>query len=220
MKKIILFILLIINVLSVFAQADTCNCSKNKPIIMPVILIGVGAINALDKTVDLKFRAWRNENHGNFKTTFDNYLQFSPMAAAYLLNIAGVRGKHNYLGLTIYGATSIALESIITTSLKYSVARERPDGSNKVSFPSGHTATAFCFATVLHKEFGKKHKWISVAGYTAATATGALRMMNNRHWFSDVCTGAGIGILSTELSYRLLDRFYQKKHSPVLQPFF
>jgi membrane-associated phospholipid phosphatase len=220
MKKIIIFILLFVNSLSLFAQVDTCNCSKNKPIVMPIILIGVGTINFLDGSADKAVRSWRMEHYPKFHYTLDNYLQFSPMVAAYGLNLAGVKGKHNYVDLTIYGATSIAMASGIVTGIKYSVRRERPDMTSKNSFPSGHTETAFCLATVLHKEFGKKSKWISVAGYTVATATGAMRMLNNRHWFSDVCTGAGIGILSTELSYRLLDRFYQKKKVQTPKPFF
>lgn len=43
--------------------------------------------------------------------------------------------------------------------------------------------------------------WYSVAGYTIATATAYSRLLNNRHWISDVLAGAGIGILSTELGY-------------------
>ncbi len=43
--------------------------------------------------------------------------------------------------------------------------------------------------------------WYGVAGYSIAGATGALRMMNNKHWFSDVLAGAGVGILSTKLTY-------------------
>ncbi len=34
-----------------------------------------------------------------------------------------------------------------------------------------------------------------------ATGVGAMRVMNNRHWISDVMVGAGIGILSTNLAY-------------------
>ena len=43
--------------------------------------------------------------------------------------------------------------------------------------------------------------WYGIAGYTVATAVGGLRVYNNRHWFSDVLTGAGVGILSTQLAY-------------------
>lgn len=38
-----------------------------------------------------------------------------------------------------------------------------------------------------------------------ATATGLMRMANNKHWLSDVMVGAGIGILSTEFGYWIAD---------------
>ena len=34
-----------------------------------------------------------------------------------------------------------------------------------------------------------------------ATTVGVMRVLNNRHWVSDVLAGAGIGILSTNLAY-------------------
>jgi membrane-associated phospholipid phosphatase len=51
-----------------------------------------------------------------------------------------------------------------------------------------------------------------------ATATGVLRVMNNRHWLSDVITGAGIGILTTKFSYWLYSKWEKRKHGkqPVL----
>jgi len=44
-----------------------------------------------------------------------------------------------------------------------------------------------------------------------ATATGLMRMANNKHWLSDVLTGAGIGILSTELGYYLADLIFKER---------
>ena len=37
--------------------------------------------------------------------------------------------------------------------------------------------------------------WYAVGGYAVATFTGVMRVLNNRHWISDVLSGAGIGIL-------------------------
>ena len=65
---------------------------------------------------------------------------------------------------------------------------------------------------MLHKEYGlTRSPWWSVAGYGVATATGVMRVLNNRHWVSDVMSGAGIGILSTELGYALSDVFFKGK---------
>jgi membrane-associated phospholipid phosphatase len=85
--------------------------------------------------------------------------------------------------------------------LKRIVNRERPNGSNRRSFPSGHTATAFIAAEFLHQEFGHLSPWISIAGYTTASATAYLRLYNNEHWLGDVLAGAAIGMASTKLVY-------------------
>ena len=93
-----------------------------------------------------------------------------------------------------------------------SVGRLRPDGSRYNSFPSGHTATAFMTATMLHQEYGWRSPWFSIGGYTAAAITGVSRICNNRHWLSDVVAGAGIGIGAVHLGYYLTDLIFKEKH--------
>lgn len=99
----------------------------------------------------------------------------------------------------------------MVNTLKQTTNVERPDGSNKHSFPSGHTATAFMTATMFTKEYGHKSPWVGVGAYSVATATGLMRMANNKHWLSDVLTGAGIGILSTEVGYYFADLIFREK---------
>ncbi len=99
------------------------------------------------------------------------------------------------------GATGMAVMGILVNSLKYTVCEMRPDGSRRNSFPSGHTATAFLGAELVRIEYG--WGW-GAAAYTAAAATGFLRMYNEKHWFHDVIAGAGIGILSARVAYWLL----------------
>ena len=101
--------------------------------------------------------------------------------------------------------------AIGVNSLKYSCRVMRPDGSSRNSFPSGHTATAFMAATMLHKEYGHRSPWYSIGAYTVATVTGVTRQLNNRHWMSDVMVGAGIGILATEFGYFLADLIFKDK---------
>lgn len=74
------------------------------------------------------------------------------------------------------------------------------DNSAPTTFPSGHTAgTAFLAATFLDEQYRHVSKWISVGGYVIATSVGVSRILNNRHWISDVLAGAGIGMLSVKL---------------------
>ncbi len=84
---------------------------------------------------------------------------------------------------------------------KHTINVQRPDGSNMKSFPSGHTATVFTGSHILFNEYKDSCPWIGIGAYGIATATGILRMTNNKHWLSDVITGAGIGILSAEVAY-------------------
>ena len=131
----------------------------------------------------------------------DNYLLYAPAAAVYALNAAGIKGKNNFRDRTIIYAMAEMMQSAIVFPVKSLVAENRPDGSNRLSFPSGHTACAFVSAEFLRQEYKDLSPWYGIAGYAAAAGTGFLRMYNNKHWLSDVVAGAGIGIMSTRLSY-------------------
>ena len=84
---------------------------------------------------------------------------------------------------------------------KYIINEQRPDLSDKHSFPSGHVAMAFTGAELLRSEYGTAY---GIGGYAIATSIAFLRLYNNRHWFNDVLMGAGIGILSARIGNWLL----------------
>lgn len=137
----------------------------------------------------------------------DDYLQYVPVAAYLALDFSGIKARHNMLQRTVVAATSYLFMAAIVNTVKLTVPVLRPDGSAWNSFPSGHTATAFTGAHLLLREYKDTSPWIGVAGYAVAATTGIMRMLNRRHWLSDVVAGAGIGILSVELSYLLLPVF-------------
>ena len=148
----------------------------------------------------------------NFKTEIDNYTQYFGPAMAIGLKLGGVEGRSDWGRFLASSAMSYAAMAILVNSIKYTSREMRPDGSTRNSWPSGHTATSFVGATILHKEYGLTHSpWYSVAGYSVATATGIMRVLNNRHWVSDVLSGAGIGIISGELGYALCDLIFKNK---------
>jgi membrane-associated phospholipid phosphatase len=81
---------------------------------------------------------------------------------------------------------------VLTTGLKYATHRERPDGSNAHSFPSGHASITFATATVIERHLG----WRSTAlGYAVASYVAASRLHDNRHYLSDVVFGAAVGAI-------------------------
>lgn len=95
--------------------------------------------------------------------------------------------KRNALGMlqaTLYA-------NVVTAGLKYSIREPRPDSSERDSFPSGHTAAAFAFASYV----ACRHSlgW-GLAAYSLATFVGFSRINDNRHFLHDVTAGASIGI--------------------------
>lgn len=185
--------------------------SVNKPfpfksMILPGAMIAYGftALNSHGlKSVNSKVKEeiWTEDPHP--RTHIDNILQFAPAISVYALNMAGIHGKHNFKDRTmIYLMANLFAEGTVF-SLKGITHQLRPDGSAYNSFPSGHTAEAFASAEFMRMEYKDVSPWYGVAGYAMATTTGVLRLYNNKHWLSDVVTGAGIGIASTRLAYWL-----------------
>ena len=97
--------------------------------------------------------------------------------------------------LTALGADLVRAQLVsqtVTQSIKFTATRTRPDGTS-LSFPSGHTSSAFATATVLQSNYGWK---VGVPAYAAAAWIGASRVQMNRHFVSDVIAGATIGIVA------------------------
>lgn len=187
------------------------NVSKHdfyKMLYAGVPLIGAGlSVQASNDN----FKSFRNEYAKQYNTHYDDILQYTPGMVMLGMKALGVEGRSSWGRMAVSDAFSIALMASVVNTLKHTVKEKRPDGSNSRSFPSGHTATAFMCATMLHKEYGHISPWISIGGYTVATATGVSRILNNKHWIADVMVGAGIGILSTEMGYFLTDLIFKDK---------
>lgn len=173
---------------------------KAMQLIVPATLIGVGIIGLESDWLKGQNYEIRDELQENIdhRLTLDDFTQYAPAAAVYGLGLFGVRGRHDAIDKTIILGTAYALTGILVNSLKTVTKVERPDGSSRNSFPSGHTATAFIGAEILRREYWDVSPWIGAAGYAVAAGTGFFRMYNNRHWLTDVIAGAGIGILSVE----------------------
>ncbi|MDD3038521.1 phosphatase PAP2 family protein [Bacteroides sp.] len=174
---------------------------------VPLIIVG-----ALTYHKDKAFQNMRNSYIPRFDFHYDDFLQYSPGLVMLGLKSFGVEGRSSWGRMLTSDAFTTGIMAITVNMLKSSIDKERPDKNGHNSFPSGHTATAFMLATMLHKEYGITRSPIySILGYSLATGTAVSRQLNNKHWFSDVLTGAGIGIISTELGYYLADLIFKKK---------
>lgn len=207
--KCILLLVFCLPLMSYSQEAGTDSVAKKNtfkiaPFIIPAVFLGYGAMgggNNFVNDLDVTTRAELQEDHPLFSVKADNFLQYAPAAAVYALNLSGVKGRHNLVDATGIYAISFGLMKASTLIVKSATNRLRPDGSTYNSFPSGHTATSFAAAEFLKQEYKDVSPWYGYAGYTVATATGIMRLYNNRHWVSDVVAGAGFGIISTKVSY-------------------
>jgi hypothetical protein len=147
---------------------------------------------------------------------------FGGLYEAYTLAALGTYGllfkKDKEKTTTILATQAYITAATIETALKYLTGRQRPsyydpvtglnshvfhgpfyhflkkDNSSFESFPSGHTTVAFAAATVFAMEY-REYRAIPIIAYSAATAIGLSRIVQNQHWISDVLVGAALGFL-------------------------
>jgi membrane-associated phospholipid phosphatase len=117
----------------------------------------------------------------------------------------------------LYGTEALVVGALTGTLLKDTFGRARPfvdttgpnpddwqllrgfhGGESYRSFPSGHSTAAFAAAAAVSAETSRWWPELTYFGigpilYGGAAAVGLSRMYNNRHWASDVITGAMIG---------------------------
>jgi membrane-associated phospholipid phosphatase len=188
-------------------EPDSIFRNRNGKILeiaIPSVMITYGAISLGNNGIrKMDFSAKDNiiKNNAVWNSRWDDYLQFSPALAAFGMKLCRVESTHKTLDMAILYTLSNLLSGGFVQATKHIISRERPDNSNYLSFPSGHTSTAFVAAEFLHQEYKNQSVWISIGGYSMASLIGVARVYRNKHWISDVITGAGIGILSTKAVY-------------------
>jgi PAP2 superfamily protein len=98
-----------------------------------------------------------------------------------------VTNKWSHMGLDLVRAE--LLQEGLVQAIKVSVNRTRPNGQN-FSFPSGHAAATFAFASVIERHLGARLAWPTLL---IATYVGTSRLHDNVHFLSDVVFGAALG---------------------------
>lgn len=181
-------------------QDSTSKKSFKKAAIVPSSLMGLGLIINNSKFEKNFHVDVRNMVNNSYHVQADDYFEWAPIVELYLADLFGVEAKNHWFDQSKYLFISTFFTTSITELIKKSNGKLRPNGGRH-AFPSGHTSFAFNHAAVLQNEFQETAPVLAYSGYAFATATGALRMMNDRHWLSDVLFGAGFGIIVVELVY-------------------
>lgn len=169
---------------------------KHLPALPNVYILAVGGgLAAAAHPGDLSFNAKLLSHYDTVNTFFapGKYLGNTPEQVAlsvgtYVVGRWRDQPKVAHLGMDLLQAQ--ILSEILVEPLKFAVHRERPDGSDHQSFPSGHASVTFATATVIERHLGWRK---SIVGYAIASYVAMSRIHDNKHYLSDVIFGAAVG---------------------------
>jgi len=190
---------------------------RPKALIIPGTLMLYGCLKPVIPAIqNADNKIWENvmTNHPDFETKADDYLMWAPSATVYILDAFQVKTKNKFYEHLIIDAGSIAVTGGIGFVMRKISGNIEEYNTHDTWFPSGHTANAFRGAEIVFQELKDTHPWLSYSGYLIATGVGVLRIYNKTHLLTEVLAGAGLGMLSTKLTYFVFDKIkYRKKRS-------
>jgi hypothetical protein len=147
---------------------------------------------------DQKVNTYMVDHHSEFNTFFapgkyigDTSVQIAGSIATYAYGRIRQQPKVSHFGMDLLQAQILA--EAIFQPIKFITQRERPDGSNNRSFPSGHASITFATATVIERHLGWRK---SLLAYGIASYVALSRLHDDQHWLSDVVFGAAVGTIA------------------------
>ena len=196
--------------------------NPNPRYLKPVTLIVPGAlllygglkpvINAIPK-IDSTIYTRVKQNYPDFHTNAADYLTWVPSASVYVLDAFHVKTAHSFKQHLILDAGSLLIAGGIGYGMRLITKNNKVYNSFGTDFPSGHTTNAFRGAEILHQELKATKPWLSYSGYLVATGVGLMRIYDKDHVLSEVLAGAGLGIISTKLTYWVFDKVENKRNT-------
>ena len=162
-----------------------------------IYIAGIGAVGSLTAYAWDRNVAAADWGRGDVRQALEpGHIVGSPLfQAGAALTTYSVGRATNSPRLATIGADLVRAQIVaqtVTGIIKVGTQRARPDGTT-LSFPSGHTSSAFATASVLHSHRGWK---AGAPAYAVATWVAASRVQQDRHFLSDVIAGATVGLLA------------------------
>jgi membrane-associated phospholipid phosphatase len=149
---------------------------------------------------------------------------YSRLSIAFALGLALAGGLEGRRGAARGMASVAVTAAIVNLAFKPAMRRRRPDRTRLVaaargrvrmpashSFPSGHSAAAFAFATGASREVS----WAGPPLYALAGLVGYSRIHTGVHYPLDVVAGALFGMVAAELTSSYIDRVVRREPGEV-----
>lgn len=190
---------------------------KDLRIVLPA-LSALTITFGLDNEIRTEIQKIRLKNHflsnsGNF--ILNNGVPYSIGALSFLIYLGGEVSGDDYLARTGFMCMeALAHTGITVYTLKMLSGRQRPfyengidkwhlfpnslnqfsdaSSSKYTSFPSGHAAIAFSVASIIASR-ERNSKFVPIAAYSAASLIALSRIIDDKHYASDVLAGSLIG---------------------------
>jgi PAP2 superfamily len=117
---------------------------------------------------------------------------------------AGCAGHHSRIGEAGFTAlTAVGAAGTLDLALKLAFDRQFPYSNHSTgefwgggrSFPSGHAATSFAFASVFADRY-PHNRWIKWGAYALATGVSLSRYPAKKHFPSDILVGGTLGFVT------------------------
>ncbi len=162
---------------------------------LPPALIGLG-LTGLAFTVD-----HRVQNYFQEKKPMEHQANIGNKIGLVYVHIgigmaflgAGELSENKKLADTgIVTLEALLVNGIATEGLKYAGSRDRPNGKDDLSFPSGHASSTATLAASVSEMYDWDLR-IAVPLYMATAFVGASRIQANEHHLSDVVAGVTLG---------------------------
>jgi membrane-associated phospholipid phosphatase len=177
--------------------ADTITDFRRLPSLDSTVILGMGGVTAMvGHPSDLRI-----SNSLSASASMKGFFSAGDTVGGAPTQLAGAFATYSIGRMTgnarvaVIGADLVRAQFVsqaMTQAIKFSVGRTRPDGTS-LSFPSGHSASAFATAAVLQRHLGWK---AGIPAYGLAAYVAASRIQVQRHYLSDVAFGAAIGLIA------------------------
>ena len=173
------------------------NEAFSKPNNLAALLVAGGISSALhnsdaDKNLNDNFnrhRAFSDASDKLFDYAGNPGIHLGATGLWYLFSRSNADEFNQQRAWTMLSA--LAVTDATAFGLKFIVNTERPNGDN-FSFPSAHTASSFCAASVLDEFYGPQ---VGLPAYLGASLVGWRMMDSGDHWVSDVLFGGTLGFI-------------------------